>query len=133
MSDIVVDLGNDLILNLAESVLTLDLTCAAGPRGAKGDTGEVGASQFVTVAAVALGGQRAVVLDADGYAHYADCTVVTHAERVVGLTVGRYYLDTTAGGITATPPSATNNVSQYVGKAISATELNFEPDDGVIV
>jgi hypothetical protein len=49
-----------------------------------------------------------------------------------GLTLGaRYYLSITAGAITATPVSASGNVDQYVGKAVSATELNFEPDDGV--
>lgn len=51
-----------------------------------------------------------------------------------GLTLGvRYYLNTTAGGVTATAPGASGNVVQYLGKAISATEISFEPDDGVIV
>ncbi|RZO82991.1 MAG: hypothetical protein EVA65_15730 [Oceanococcus sp.] len=51
-----------------------------------------------------------------------------------GLTPGaRYYLDTTAGALTATPPSASNNVVQYIGRAISATELAFEADEGVIL
>lgn len=51
-----------------------------------------------------------------------------------GLTPGaRQYLNTTAGGVTSTPPSAAGNVVQYLGKAISATEITFEPDDGVIV
>ena len=49
-----------------------------------------------------------------------------------GLTIGAtYYLATTAGGITATPPSGSGNVVQKVGTAISATELSFEP--GTIV
>ena len=51
---------------------------------------------------------------------------------VAGLTPGaRYYLDTTAGGITDTPLAATGNIDQYVGRAISATELSFEPEAGV--
>ncbi|MCK7581014.1 MAG: hypothetical protein MZV65_38950 [Chromatiales bacterium] len=51
-----------------------------------------------------------------------------------GLTAGtRYYLATTAGGTTATAPSASGNVCQYIGTAISATEITFEPDDGVIM
>ncbi len=51
-----------------------------------------------------------------------------------GLTPGaRQYLHTTAGGVTDTPPSTAGNVVQYLGKAISATEITFEPDDGVIV
>lgn len=50
-----------------------------------------------------------------------------------GLTPGaRYYLsDTTPGAVTDTAPSATGAVIQYIGRAISATELSFEPDDGV--
>jgi hypothetical protein len=45
----------------------------------------------------------------------------------------RYYLATTAGGVTATPPDAAGNVLQYLGKALSATELSFRPDDGIIL
>jgi hypothetical protein len=40
--------------------------------------------------------------------------------KVIGTT---YYLDTTAGGVTATPPSASNNIVQEIGIATSATEL----------
>lgn len=44
---------------------------------------------------------------------------------LIGLTVGAtYYLDTVAGGITATPLTADGNVSQSVGIATSATELD---------
>lgn len=51
-----------------------------------------------------------------------------------GLTVGaRYYLNTTAGAITAAPLSGSGNVHQYIGTALSATELTFEPDDGIIL
>lgn len=58
-------------------------------------------------------------------------TVLTYQEgyntQCAGLTIGAtYYLDTTAGGITATPPSATGNVVQSVGKAVSATEIAFK-------
>lgn len=46
------------------------------------------------------------------------------------LTPGaRYFLsNTTPGGITATPPSATGELWQYIGTALSATQLQFEPD-----
>lgn len=45
-----------------------------------------------------------------------------------GLTIGApYYLATTAGGITTTPPTGSGNAVQMVGVAISATELSFEP------
>ncbi len=51
-----------------------------------------------------------------------------------GLTSGsRYYLSTTAGTITDTPPNAAGNVLQYVGLAISTTELSFEASDGIIL
>lgn len=48
--------------------------------------------------------------------------------QLSGLTPGAaYYLSTTAGGVTTTPPSTTGQVVQYLGKALSATELSFEP------
>ena len=54
--------------------------------------------------------------------------------QLTGLTVGtRYYLATSAGGSTATPPSSSANVVQYLGVATSVSSLTFEPDDGVIV
>jgi hypothetical protein len=53
---------------------------------------------------------------------------------LTGLTIGaRYYLNTTAGTITATPLTGSGNVHQYIGTALSATELTFEPDDGIIL
>ena len=47
-----------------------------------------------------------------------------------GLTEGaRYYLSaSTPGAVTATPPGSAGNVVQYIGTAISTTELSFEPD-----
>lgn len=52
-----------------------------------------------------------------------------------GLTIGsRQYLDaTTAGGSTETPPSTSANVVQYLGLAISATEISFEATDPITV
>lgn len=53
---------------------------------------------------------------------------------LTGLTIGgRYYLSTTPGAATATPLAATGNVDQFLGNAVSATEINFEPDDGVTI
>lgn len=51
-----------------------------------------------------------------------------------GLTRGdRYYLsDTNAGKVTATPPTASGAVVQYIGTAITTSDLMFEPEDGVI-
>jgi len=54
--------------------------------------------------------------------------------QLSSLTRGaRYYLHTTAGGVTTTPPSSANNVVQYLGKAISTTEISFEPGEPVTV
>jgi hypothetical protein len=45
---------------------------------------------------------------------------------VSGLTVGSdYYLATTAGTITTTPPSSAGNVVQFIGRAQTATAINF--------
>jgi hypothetical protein len=44
---------------------------------------------------------------------------------------GVYYLATTAGGVTDTPPSGSGNVLQRVGRALSATELTFEPGEPI--
>lgn len=54
--------------------------------------------------------------------------------QVSGLTPGAsYWLATTAGGVTATPPSASGNVVQYVGKAISATVLAFDSKSPIVL
>lgn len=45
-----------------------------------------------------------------------------------GLTIGaKYFLSETAGAITSTAPSTSGALVQFVGTAISATELSFEP------
>ena len=51
------------------------------------------------------------------------------------LTPGEmYWLSTTAGqGVATTPPSASGNVVQRLGKAVSATEIVFSPDDPVVI
>lgn len=48
---------------------------------------------------------------------------------LAGLTVGaRYYMSEVAGAVTDTPVSVDGNVDQFIGKAISATEISFEPE-----
>jgi hypothetical protein len=51
------------------------------------------------------------------------------------LTVGaRYYLSAaTAGAVVTTPPAATGNVVQFLGRASEATSIAFEATDGVIL
>ena len=53
---------------------------------------------------------------------------------LAGFTAGdRIYLDTTAGQLTSTPVTGTGNLHQYVGKALSATTVLFEPDDDIVL
>ncbi|MGW5147535.1 hypothetical protein [Rhodococcus koreensis] len=52
---------------------------------------------------------------------------------VSGLTVGDQFLSTTAGGSTATAPSAAGNVVQRLGVATSATSMNFEPQPPIVL
>ena len=71
------------------------------------------------LAAVASGGTATV---------YFEGTIT----GLTGLTAGtRMYLDTTAGRVTATAPSASGNAVQFVGQAVSATEVSFEPSDPI--
>lgn len=46
--------------------------------------------------------------------------------QMTGLTAGQNFLATTPGGSTVTPPSASGNIVQAVGIAVSATVLNCE-------
>lgn len=53
-----------------------------------------------------------------------------------GLTPGaRYFLsDVTPGGLLIAPgPTGAGKLAQYVGTAVSATELDFEPDDAILL
>ena len=52
---------------------------------------------------------------------------------VTGLTPGPQFLATTAGLPTATAPSAAGNVVQRVGVAVSATALNFEAQQPIVL
>jgi len=52
---------------------------------------------------------------------------------VSGLTAGtKYYLSTTAGGVTSTAPSSSGNVRQYVGMATASGELNFQEGEVIV-
>ena len=80
--------------------------------------------------------------EADGYvtANVSSAAAATVYGRntviagLSGLTVNaRYFLSTTGGGMTTTPPAAAGNVVQYIGKALSATELLFQPEPSIKV
>ena len=55
--------------------------------------------------------------------------------QLTGLTSGqRLFLSASAAGtVTPTAPSASGNVVQYVGRAISATSMSFEPAQPIVV
>jgi hypothetical protein len=54
--------------------------------------------------------------------------------QMSGLTPGaKYFLATTAGGVSATAPSGSGNVVQPVGVAINATTLSFNPGDVIVL
>ncbi len=51
---------------------------------------------------------------------------------LAGLTTGaRQYLAATPGAVTATAPSASGNVVQFIGTAVIATEIDFEKSNPV--
>jgi hypothetical protein len=55
-------------------------------------------------------------------------------DQLSGLTPGaRQFLHTTAGGRTETAPSASGNVAQSLGIAISATAVNFEAGPAIVM
>jgi len=54
--------------------------------------------------------------------------------QLTSLTPGtRYFLATTAGGVTATAPSSSGNVIQELGVAVSSTELVFAPKPPIVL
>lgn len=53
--------------------------------------------------------------------------------QVTGQTPGAVYLQTTAGTGAATVPSASGNVVQQIGVAVSATAVNFERSTPVVL
>lgn len=66
-----------------------------------------------------------------GFASSATADVYKPGEIITGLSGltadASYWLSTTGGGITTTPPSTVGNIVQYVGRALSTTSLYFFP------
>lgn len=54
-------------------------------------------------------------------------------DQVSGQTPGPVFLQTTAGAAGSTPPSAAGNVVQKLGVAISATAINFERGEPIVL
>ena len=102
------------------------------------------AGAFVYFDETAGGVKKAVNTDgakqALGYALTAagfDSTTTIYFEgkntALTGLVAGKRYYLGTAGVATATPPTATGSVVQFLGVAISTTTLVFEPDEGIVL
>jgi hypothetical protein len=51
--------------------------------------------------------------------------------QVVGMTVGKAFLSTTPGLATNTAPTTAGNVSQIVGIAVGATQINLQLSDPI--
>ena len=83
-------LPGDPALEVLDSTQGAELLEVAqqGPPGGQGATGAPGGTAVSAIAGQALGGHRAIVLDATGAAFYADCAVPGHFGRLAGVTQG---------------------------------------------
>lgn len=52
---------------------------------------------------------------------------------VTGMTPGPVFLGTTAGTAQSAAPTTSGNIVQKVGIAVSATEINFEPQNPILL
>lgn len=109
--------------NAAETLSAGDLVYING-------TGEAALADASTSGKEAQGYVEAAVTAGQSATVYFEGTI----DGLTGLTAGaRQYLSTTPGAVTATAPSASGNVVQYVGRATSTTAIAFEPDAGIIL
>lgn len=53
--------------------------------------------------------------------------------QVSGLTPGMHYLSTTPGASNHVAPSASGNIVQRLGFAVSSTVINFQPQDPILL
>lgn len=89
---------------------------STGAKARKGDATATGKKAMGFVLASTGSGGTATV--------YFEGTIT----GLTGLTAGaEYFLSTTPGVPTATPPTGTGNVIQSIGVATSTTTINFEP------
>ena len=111
--------GADAVMIIASENLTAgDFVNVWNDAGAfkvrKADATTYGKQAMGFVAASALAGVAAKV------------TFEGTNSSVAGVTAGNVFLSTTAGGFTATAPTATGNVVQKIGIGVSATSINVE-------
>ena len=95
---------------------------SSGPRVRKADASNTRPANGFVLAAVTSGQSATVYLSGRN-------------TELTSLTPGtRYYLSaTTAGAVTATAPSASGELVQYLGAVDSATSLVFEDNDYVAI
>lgn len=102
-----------------------------------GDAVYVNASSLIARASAAVSGNPAIGFVLLGATNGTPATMYRSGDNtaVTGLTPGaRYYLsDSTPGAITATPVTGADKLSQYVGTALSATALAWNPDDATML
>lgn len=127
---------------LANSLMPVGLaaevvTCNASENLASGDLVNLWSDSGTLKARKADASAANAGKKADGFTLEAvdqDNPAAVHLEGdITGLTTltigATYYLSgSTAGAITATAPSTSGYLLQSIGKAVSATELTFEPD-----
>lgn len=107
------------------------VTATSGEALLAGDLVYIDSAGEVVKASAASGGNEAIGFVLDAVPTATSVTVYFEGRNtgLSALTVGtRYFLsDTTAGAVTDTAPTDTNELVQFVGRAISATTISFEP------
>lgn len=102
-----------------------------------GDLVYITAGSLIARASAAVAGNAAMGFVLAASLSGAPATIYFEGRdtALAGLAPGsRYYLDSaTPGGITTVPVTGTGKMHQFVGYAISATELDFEPDDAIVL
>lgn len=105
---------------------------AAGPVNIFSDGGTMKVRKAdATTAGKEADGFVTEAFDADDPATvYLDGTMTGLSALTAGT---KYFLSTTAGGVTSTAPSSDGNVVQELGKAISTSAIIYEPSDPIIL
>lgn len=102
-----------------------------------GDSVYINSAGTVAKASAASGGFDAMGFVLSTYISGASALVYLEGRNtaLASLTIGaRYYLsDSVPGGLTDIPVTGAGKRHQYIGNAVTATSLSFEPDDGIVL
>lgn len=90
MPDVIVQTYSDIIAQEVErvDVISESVQGLPGVPGPRGLPGPPGGATLEFIAGTAVGGHRAVVLDANGELAYASAANLAHMGRLVGITLG---------------------------------------------